>query len=289
MKTLKIVLVSAVAATSLLANTPADLEISPYIGGHFFNTNRDLKNSVEGGVILEKALTQNGLAVAGSLGYTSTEKRSNNDDKKIGTYGLNLIKNYGLGSKLTPYIGAGVAGTTWESVKVGPNILAGLKYKLSDAMNVRAELSDNYLLNGKNDVKAILGLGFLFGGPKSQTVVASEPVAKKEETRAEVVQSTIAATNAAAVEKDSDGDGVIDSKDMCPNTPKGLKVDDKGCFKSATLKVNFDTAKSVVKKEYMAEIASFAKFMNENESINVTIEGHTDNAGSAKYNQKLSE
>lgn len=30
-------------------------------------------------------------------------------------------------------------------------------------------------------------------------------------------------------EKDSDGDGVIDSKDKCPNTPRGVKVDMSGC------------------------------------------------------------
>ena len=30
-------------------------------------------------------------------------------------------------------------------------------------------------------------------------------------------------------EFDHDGDGVIDSKDMCPNTPSGIKVDDFGC------------------------------------------------------------
>ncbi len=30
-------------------------------------------------------------------------------------------------------------------------------------------------------------------------------------------------------EFDSDGDGVVDSKDMCPNTPAGVKVDDAGC------------------------------------------------------------
>ncbi|MCF8131422.1 MAG: OmpA family protein, partial [Deltaproteobacteria bacterium] len=32
-----------------------------------------------------------------------------------------------------------------------------------------------------------------------------------------------------AVLRDSDGDGVPDHKDECPNTPKGVKVDEKGC------------------------------------------------------------
>jgi OOP family OmpA-OmpF porin len=289
MKTVTIFFVSAMAAASLMANTATDLEISPYVGGHFFNTNRDLKNSVEGGVILEKALMNNGLGVAGSLGYTQTDKKSNNDSKKIGTYGLNLVKNYDMGSKIVPYVGVGVAGTTWESVKVGPNILAGLKYKIADAMNVRAEVSNNYLLNGKNDVKAIVGLGFLFGGEKTKTAV-SEPIKKEEPVKTTETAKTVeATTNTAVTEKDSDGDGVVDSKDMCPNTPKGLKVDDKGCFHSANLNINFDTAKAVIKKAYMPKIAAFAKFMNENEAVNVTIEGHTDNAGNVKYNQKLSE
>ena len=31
------------------------------------------------------------------------------------------------------------------------------------------------------------------------------------------------------MDKDSDGDGVPDSKDKCPNTPKGCKVDEVGC------------------------------------------------------------
>ncbi|MCD6347100.1 MAG: OmpA family protein, partial [Bacteroidales bacterium] len=29
--------------------------------------------------------------------------------------------------------------------------------------------------------------------------------------------------------KDSDGDGVVDKKDMCPDTPKGVEVDENGC------------------------------------------------------------
>lgn len=282
MKLVKTVLLSAVVASSLLADKGADLEIAPYVGGHFFNSNRDLENSVEGGLIVEKALTNSGLGVAGSLGYTNTEKESNGDDKKVGTYGLNLVKNYYMGSKLSPYVGAGVAGTFWESVKVGPNILAGLKYKLTDSLNVRAEVSDNYLLNGKNDVKAIVGLGFLFGGEKPQPVKVSEPVKKAEPIKA-------APAPVPAPEKDSDNDGVFDSKDMCPNTLAGLKVDDKGCFTSANLMVNFDTDKSVVKKEYMSKLEAFAKFLNTNEPVSVIIEGHTDSVASDKYNQALSE
>jgi len=281
MKLTKTIIVSAVLASTLMADAGSKMEIAPYVGGHFFNNNRDLKNSVEGGVILEKALMDNGIAVAGSLGYTNSEKESNGDDKKIGTYGLNLIKNYDLGTKLTPYIGAGVAGTSWESVKVGPNVLAGLKYKLTEAMNLRAEISDNYLLNGKNDVKAILGLGFLFGGEKPKPA----PVAESPK----IEPAKAAPAPAPAVDGDADGDGVKDSKDMCPNTLKGLKVDDKGCFHSAKLKVNFDSDKSAVKKAYMPELETFANFLNKSEPVNVVIEGHTDSTASDKYNQKLSE
>lgn len=75
----------------------------------------------------------------------------------MGTYGLNLIKNYNIGSSLIPYAGVGAAGTFNNNTAIGPNVLVGLKYKLTEALNLRAEVSENYLLNKKNDVKAILG------------------------------------------------------------------------------------------------------------------------------------
>ena len=84
----------AVATSSVFAG---DIEIAPYVGGHFFNKNRDLKNTGEVGLSLEKALTDNGIAVLGSLGYVKTDKKSDNDDQSLGTYGLNLIKNYDIG------------------------------------------------------------------------------------------------------------------------------------------------------------------------------------------------
>lgn len=284
----KTLIISSILASALMADVGSKMEIAPYVGGHFFNNNRDMKNSVEGGLILEKALTESGIAVAGSLGYTKTEKESNSDDKKVGTYGLNLIKNYDLGTKLTPYLGVGVAGTFWESVKVGPNVLAGLKYKLSDAMNIRAEVSDNYLLNGKNDVKALVGLGFLFGAEKPKPAPVAVPIPKEEPMKV-VEAPKPAPVPAPIVDGDEDGDGVKDSKDMCPHTLKGLKVDDKGCFHSANLMVNFDIDKAIVKKEYMPKLEAFANFLNKSEPVNVIIEGHTSSPGSVKHNQTLSE
>lgn len=271
----------AVAASSVFAG---DIEVAPYVGGHFFNKNRDLKNTGEVGLSLEKALTDNGIAVLGSLGYVKTDKKSDNDDQSLGTYGLNLIKNYDLG-KWVPYVGLGAAGNFGDSSSIGPNALAGLKYKLSEAWNLKAEVSDNYIPARKNDVKALVGLAYVIGAKKP--VVVPAPVA--ETPKAEPAKVVEAPKAAPAIDGDADGDGVKDSKDMCPNTLKGLKVDDKGCFHSANLMINFDTDKAVVKKEYMPKLEAFANFMNTSEPVNVVIEGHTDSTASDAHNQKLSE
>ncbi len=112
---------------------------------------------------------------------------------------------------------------------------------------------------------------------------------------------------------DSDGDGVPDYLDKCPDTPKGMAVDKDGCPLAAmekpapaapapsavetaimekgrvTLNVEFDTDKSIVKKQYDEEIGRLASVMKKYRDLKIVIEGHTDNVGTAKYNQKLSE
>jgi OOP family OmpA-OmpF porin len=94
---------------------------------------------------------------------------------------------------------------------------------------------------------------------------------------------------------DSDGDGVPDYLDKCPDTPKGAKVDANGCTMkltekvSITLKINFDTNKAVIKPGFGREIQAVADFMRQYPGTAVVIEGHTDNVGEADYNQKLSQ
>ncbi len=91
----------------------------------------------------------------------------------------------------------------------------------------------------------------------------------------------------AVKEGDADGDGVLDSKDRCPNTPRGAIVDRDGCW--AFRGVLFDFDKSTIKAGYENVFDNAIKVLRLNPSLTVEIQGHTDSKGSDAYNQGLSE
>lgn len=102
---------------------------------------------------------------------------------------------------------------------------------------------------------------------------------------------------------DSDNDGVPDYLDKCAGTPSGVMVDKDGCPTvkeevkapekvTMTLHIEFDTAKSVIKKKYHKEIKKVADFMKEHPDAKAVIEGHTDNVDkfhNPENNIKLSQ
>ena len=92
---------------------------------------------------------------------------------------------------------------------------------------------------------------------------------------------------APAAPLDSDGDGVYDNADQCPDTPKGATVDKRGCW--VLTGVTFDTAKWEIKSRYYPRLNSVVTILQNNPNLRLEIEGHTDNRGSAEYNQRLSE
>lgn len=87
---------------------------------------------------------------------------------------------------------------------------------------------------------------------------------------------------------DSDGDGVPDSMDKCPNTPHGDVVDANGC----TIKldrVHFDTDKAVILPE-SSEVLDYAvATLKAHPNIVIEVDGHTDNRGTAQHNMLLSQ
>ncbi|UQZ88899.1 hypothetical protein C4J81_06695 [Deltaproteobacteria bacterium Smac51] len=86
---------------------------------------------------------------------------------------------------------------------------------------------------------------------------------------------------------DSDGDGVCDEDDLCPNTPAGAPVDARGCWIAAYSQF-FDFDKAVVKSAFLPRIEHAASILNNNPKLpRVTIAGHTDNIGTDSYNMDL--
>jgi OOP family OmpA-OmpF porin len=90
---------------------------------------------------------------------------------------------------------------------------------------------------------------------------------------------------AASAAADADGDGVPDSRDKCPSTPKGVRVNANGCW--VLRDVNFDTGQAVIKDaKALDEVAAVLKA---NPKLAVEVQGHTDSTASAETNRKLSE
>ncbi|MGR9072846.1 MAG: OmpA family protein [Gammaproteobacteria bacterium] len=87
--------------------------------------------------------------------------------------------------------------------------------------------------------------------------------------------------------KDSDGDGVYDDQDQCPNTPKGATVNKIGCW--VIKGINFDTDKSDIKPQYHSLLHQVISVFKNNPDLKAEIQGHTDNQGSAEYNIGLSD
>ena len=104
--------------------------------------------------------------------------------------------------------------------------------------------------------------------------------------KVEVVEEVVVVVKPAPC-ADGDGDGICDKDDQCPNTPKGAKVDYRGCWVIGDVFFDFD--KSNIKPRFYAELAAVVKVLKMNPSLKIRIEGNTDNIGTAKYNMKLSD
>jgi|TARA_R110002096_G_scaffold194791_4_gene377159 OOP family OmpA-OmpF porin len=90
---------------------------------------------------------------------------------------------------------------------------------------------------------------------------------------------------------DSDGDGVPDYKDECPNSAPGAKVNELGCAKPLVLKgVNFHFDSAVLTEEAKAILIPVAdNHKKYHADVNLLIGGHTDSQGPAEYNLGLSQ
>ena len=107
-----------------------------------------------------------------------------------------------------------------------------------------------------------------------------------------VVEAEPVVAAAPPVDGDEDRDGVRDSLDKCPGTPRGVRVDITGCpeplvFSSDDLA--FEFASSTLPADSEMRLKPALKYVIGTPKSRVLIVGHTDWVGKQSANQLLSE
>ncbi|MGJ0303314.1 TolC family outer membrane protein [Aliarcobacter cryaerophilus] len=114
----------------------------------------------------------------------------------------------------------------------------------------------------------------------------------------DVVVAALYVPKSSITNNDSDGDGVINELDECPNTPSGQMVNEKGCANTINLQVLFENDSDKVIGSSLEKVKAFANYLLENKDFEANITGHASQSAnesnknsyknSAKYNLELS-
>ncbi|MFV0481214.1 MAG: OmpA family protein [Campylobacteraceae bacterium] len=291
----KSLLVLAFCSSSIFASG----EFTPMIGGVHPSNDLQIDDHVSFGFRLGLDIEKAPIDQI-ELGFdysTRVKYKKSNIKTDIARVHLNVIKDLKMSDKVTLYglLGLGYEDVDKELYKNDGGAFGqygvGVKYALTNYASLRAEVRHAIKFDdGNSNIFYSLGVSIPFGAKYSEE---TEPVYVETAKPIQTIEPAPIAVAPISAEPvvygDSDGDGVTDDKDLCPNTPKGQKVDAVGCVKVISLKINFGFNKDTITPEFDEQIQTVAAILNSEKSYSVKLEGHTDSIGSDTYNLKLSE
>jgi len=209
----------------------------------------------------------------------------------------------------------------------------GAKFRVTDKINLDLGWTVNYVdgdnLDGvyrqTNDKYSYgyAGLEFALGTGKQKAwhnpVALTYDEALSAKQTANALKGELDATKAENAKlrsemndilKDTDGDGVADKLDKCPDTPSGTVVDGSGCplkvpapvvqekiivteadrkvVADAIRNLEFDLGKATLRSKSFATLNRVAALLIQ-KNFSLKLAGHTDNTGSAALNMRLSK
>jgi OOP family OmpA-OmpF porin len=184
--------------------------ISPHVGGIHFDDNLDIDDGVVFGIGAGYNFTQN-LSLEFVLDLSDMNTESGLD---LNGYSYRLEGIYHLfpERKVIPFFAVGIGGMTFDpsvgdlETKIIADYGAGVKYFFMDGVALRGDVR-HLFLEDKSHINILYTVGVEFLLNKKAAAPPPPPPPPP----------------------DSDGDGVIDSEDKCPDTPQGVKVDSSGC------------------------------------------------------------
>ena len=221
-------------------------------------------------------------------------------------YSADLLRVFNRSSMFAPYVGAGVGILQYNSShspfnapnhdNFFPEVAAGAFVKLwenSDASasfslkpDIRVRWDDDGSRGHLRDY--IYTVGFVLSmGPGTKPPPAPPPPPPPPPAEPQPAPPPPPVTTIP----DSDGDGVPDNIDRCPNTPHGVAVDKFGCpLKSSIVLegVTFETNSAVLTGDSKPVLNDVADGLSKHPRLKVELQGYTDSTGPDKYNIVLS-
>ncbi|RZM29504.1 MAG: OmpA family protein [Pedobacter sp.] len=210
----------------------------------------------------------------------------------------------------------------------------GAKFKVAEKVNfdlgwtvnfVDGDNFDGTYRNGNNDKYSYAYAGLEFSLGKNKQLAWHNPVALtydealaakatadalKGDLEAQKAENARLRADMNDLLRDSDGDGVADKLDKCPNTPSGTVVDGAGCplktpapvvqekiiiteadrkvVADAIKNLEFDFNKSTIRSKSYPTLKRVAELLVA-KNFSLKLAGHTDSKGSDSYNLGLSK
>ena len=307
----RLLLIPALMLGTVAMATEYNYEITPLIGYNIAEGNIDLDDYVVFGGEFQynglDSVIKPELSILYSKADYNTNKLSSSADTPVWRFALNGVYEYDKVGSVIPLAKAGFGyesmddgsynGSTGNSDSAFVDAGIGAKIPFNDMLALKLEAV--YMLK-YNDARydsnlaLLAGLNIAFGAKaqKAAPVAVAEPEQTPEPEPVVKEQTPEPAPVVVApvvVDNDTDKDGVLNDKDICPNTPLGEAVNSDGCPEKVTLHVKFEYNSAEISSDSYDIMQKYADFLIKYSSYSAKIVGHTDSRGSAKYNQTLSE
>jgi len=160
-------------------------------------------------------------------------------------------------------------------------------YSIADAAPLLKDSDGDGIVDSADACPLLVGVAKYKGCPIPDT---DKDGVNDEDDKCPTVAGT--RSNGGCPILDRDNDGIVDSLDHCPEIPGD--VTNNGCpslelsgFHSSAIQFVSNSAELV--PTAFIELNKLVDFLNKYENVRITVDGHTDNIGSERANQKLSE
>ena len=233
---------SALLVASSLFGAHYKYEVSPMLGYNIAEGNINLDNYMVFGAEMQfndLLLPIFKPEVSLFYGKAKYNEPASLDGKNSDVYrvAINGVYEYHpvYNGTLIPFVKAGIGYENLDTYgsdnhnSLYADVAGGVKLLLTKRWALKAEalymLKDNSTRLDSN-FDLLVGLTYSFGASEQKSYVAQNGENEEQKQEKAAVAETAASEDLFA---DDDNDGVLNSKDKCPNTPKGVKILPNGC------------------------------------------------------------